>query len=100
MRIPTIARVLDRALATRPAAPAVIARSGALSFAQLDAAADAAAGALWELGVRPGDRVAACLPNDLEIVVSFHGAERIGAVWAGIDEALSAAEQQALADLC
>jgi long-chain acyl-CoA synthetase len=98
--LPTIARVLDRALASRPAAPAVVARSGTLSFAQLDAAADAAAGALWELGVRPGDRVAACLPNDLEIVVSFHGVERIGAVWAGIGETLTAAEQRALADLC
>jgi long-chain acyl-CoA synthetase len=100
MRIPAIARLLDRALASRPAATAVVARSGALSFAQLDAAADAAAGAFWELGVRPGDRVAACLPNDLEIVVAFHGAQRIGAVWAGIGEALTETEQQALADLC
>jgi len=98
--LPTIARLLDRALASRPAAPAVVARGGALTFAELDAAADAAAGAFWELGVRPGDRVAACLPNDLEIVVAFHGAQRIGAVWAGIGEALTAAEQQALAGLC
>jgi long-chain acyl-CoA synthetase len=100
MEIPVISRVLDRALASRPAAPAVVARSGVLTFAELDAAADAAAGALWELGVRPGDRVAACLPNDLEIVAAFHGAQRIGAIWAGIGEALTAAEQQALADLC
>ena len=98
--LPTIARLLDGALASRPAAPAVVARGGALTFAELDAGADAAAGALWELGVRPGDRVAACLPNDLEIVVAFHGAQRIGALWAGIGEALTAAEQRALADLC
>lgn len=98
--LPTIARLLDGALASRPAAPAVVASGGALTFAELDAAADAAAGALWELGVRPGDRVAACLPNDLAIVVAFHGTQRIGAVWAGIGEALTAAEQQALADLC
>ncbi len=65
---------------------------------QLDAAADAAAGALWALGVRPGDRVAACLPNDLDVVVAFHGTQRIGAIWAGIGEALTAVEQQALAD--
>lgn len=98
--LPTIARLLDGALASRPAAPAVVASGGALTFAELDAAADAASGALWELGVRPGDRVAACLPNDLAIVVAFHGTQRIGAVWAGIGEALTAAEQQALADLC
>jgi long-chain acyl-CoA synthetase len=100
MEIPVISRVLDRALASRPDAPAVVARGGALTFAELDAAADAAVGALWELGVRPGDRVAACLPNDLEIVVAFHGAQRIGAIWAGIGEALTAAEQRGLADLC
>lgn len=92
-----IARVLDRHLAERPDAPAVIARGGMLTYAQLDAAANAAAGALWELGVRPGDRVAACLPNDLGIVTAFHGAQRIGAVWAGIGEALAPGEQAALA---
>ncbi len=97
--LPTIARVLAPALASRPDSPAVVARGGTLTYAQLDAAADAAAGALWALGVRPGDRVAACLPNDLEIVVAFHGAQRIGAVWAGIGEALTAVEQQALADV-
>jgi long-chain acyl-CoA synthetase len=98
MQIPAIARILDRPLADRPAATAVAARSGALSFAELDAAAEAAAGALWYLGVRPGDRVAACLPNDLDVVVAFHGAQRIGAVWAGIGEALTEAEQRAQAD--
>ena len=100
MAIPAIARILDPALASRPAAAAVIARSGTLSYAQLDAAADAAAAALWALGVRPGHRVAACLPNDLQIVTAFHGAQRIGAIWAGIGEALTAAEQQELAALC
>lgn len=94
-----IARVLDRHLAERPEAPAVIARGGTLSYARLDAAANAAAGALWELGVRPGDRVAACLPNDLGIVTAFHGAQRIGAVWAGIGEALAPGEQAALAGM-
>jgi long-chain acyl-CoA synthetase len=100
MAIPAIARILDPALASRPAVAAVIARSGTLSYAQLDAAAAAAAAALWALGVRPGHRVAACLPNDLQIVTAFHGAQRIGAIWAGIGEALTAAEQQELAALC
>ena len=99
MQIPVIARILDRPLASDPAAPAVVGRGGTLSVAELDAAADAAAGALWELGVRPGDRVAACLPNDLDVVVAFHGTQRIGAVWAGIGEGLTEAEQQTLADV-
>jgi acyl-CoA synthetase (AMP-forming)/AMP-acid ligase II len=95
----TIAGVLRPALSHRPDAPAVVARSGTLTYADLDRAAAAAAGAMWDLGVRPGDRVAACLPNDLDIVVAFHGAQRIGAIWVGINEAYPAAEQQAIADL-
>ncbi|WP_433526025.1 class I adenylate-forming enzyme family protein [Nocardia pseudovaccinii] len=96
----SIARVLDTALATRPDAPAIEAASGIWSYAELDEQARRAAGALWSLGVRPGDRVAACLPNDLTIVAAFHGAQRIGAMWAGIGEALSESEQQALYELC
>ncbi len=95
-----IAQVLDAALAARPDAPAVVARSGSLSYRQLDAQADAAAAALWSRGVRPGDRVAACLPNDLDIVTAFHGTQRIGAVWIGVGEALTEAEQRALVDDC
>jgi long-chain acyl-CoA synthetase len=95
----TIAGVLDAALAARPRATAVEAASGAWTYAELDEQADRAAGALWALGARPGDRVGACLPNDLDIVAAFHGAQRIGAVWAGIGEALAAAEQRELADI-
>jgi long-chain acyl-CoA synthetase len=99
-RTGTIAHVLDDALAARPDAPAVVARSGTLSFRQLDARSDAAAAALWARGVRPGDRVAACLPNDLDVVAAFHGAQRLGAIWVGIGEALTETEQRALADDC
>lgn len=95
----SIGGVLATAARQRPDSPAILARSGTLTYAGLDAAATAAAGALWEVGVRPGDRVAACLPNDLDVVIAFHGAQRIGAIWAGIGEALTAAEQQALADV-
>ena len=97
--IPTIGRVLAPAVRQRPDSPAIVARSGTLTYAGLDAAASAAAGALWELGVRPGDRVVACLPNDLDVVVAFHGTQRIGGIWAGIGEALTAAEQQSIADV-
>ncbi|MEE2033140.1 class I adenylate-forming enzyme family protein [Rhodococcus chondri] len=96
----TIDKILDVALASRPDSPALEAVSGIWSYAELDEQARRAAGALWSLGVRPGHRVAACLPNDLDIVAAFHGAQRIGAVWAGIGEALSEAEQQNLHDIC
>ncbi|MCK8670520.1 acyl--CoA ligase [Rhodococcus sp. HM1] len=96
----TVNFVLDTALAERPDAPAIDAASGVWTYAELDEQARRAAGALWSLGVRPGDRVAACLPNDLDIVAAFHGAVRIGAIWAGIGEALTEAEQRNLFDLC
>ncbi|WP_280434543.1 class I adenylate-forming enzyme family protein [Nocardia carnea] len=95
----SIAALLEPALTVRPDAPAIEAASGVWSYRELDEHADAAAAALWSFGVRPGDRVAACLPNDLDIVAAFHGAQRIGAIWAGIGEAMAGAEQQYLHDL-
>jgi long-chain acyl-CoA synthetase len=95
-----IAGVFDAALRDRPDAQAVLARSGSLSYAELDAQCDRAAGALWSLGVRPGDRVAATLPNDLDVVLAFHGAMRIGAIWVGIGEALAEPEKQHLLADC
>lgn len=98
--VETIARVLDRALADRPDAPAVIARSGRLSYRELDAAADQAAGALAGLGLRPGDRLAASLPNDLDVVVAFHGAMRLGLIWVGLNTALASPEKKQIVDAC
>ncbi len=97
---PGVPGVLDAALRDRPDAPAVVARSGRLTYAELDAQADAAAAALWELGLRPGARLAATLPNDIDVVIAFHGAMRIGAVWVGIGEALAAPEKHHLIRDC
>jgi long-chain acyl-CoA synthetase len=90
----TIARVLDRALADDPDREALVTRSRRLSYAELDRAADRAARALVELGVGTGDRVAVSLPNDADVVVAFHGAMRLGAVWVGVNQALAAPEKR------
>jgi long-chain acyl-CoA synthetase len=92
----SVARVLDRALRDDPAREALVTRTRRLSYADLDGAADQAAHALRELGVMPGDRVAACLPNDADVVVAFHGAMRAGAVWVGVNRALAPPEKQFL----
>lgn len=96
----TVTRVLDQPLAERPDAVAVVARSGRWTYRELDAAADRAAGALRALGVQPGDRVAACLSNDLDVVAAFHGTMRAGAVWVGINAPLAAAEKAHLLADC
>ena len=49
--------VLDRALADRPDADAVVARSGRLTYRELDALAEHHLHALIAAGVRPGDRL-------------------------------------------
>jgi acyl-CoA synthetase (AMP-forming)/AMP-acid ligase II len=93
--IPTSAAdVLERALATDPRHEALVARDGRFSYAELDAAADHAAAALAALGVGAGDVVGVCLPNTSDVVVTFHAAMRLGAVWLGINRNLAVPEQQ------
>ncbi len=94
----SIARVLDRALAIGPDREALVTRSRRLTYAQLDRLADRAAHALVAMGVQPGDRVAASLPNEAEVVVAFHGAMRLGAVWVGVNRALAPPETAYILD--
>ena len=88
-----IAAVFDSVLATEPDREALVTRIGRWSYRQLDEASAKAAGALADLGVGPGDRVAAILPNEAEIIMAFHGAMRLGAIWVGINQALAPPEQ-------
>ncbi len=53
----------------------------ATSRAELRRQVGALAGFLRERGVRPGDRVAAVLPNRIEAVVGLLAAASVGAVW-------------------
>ncbi len=91
-----VGEVLGRALEEQPDATALVTRTRRLSYAQLDAEAAKAANALLAFGVRPGDRVAASLPNEADVVLAFHGALRIGAIWVGINRALAPAEKRYL----
>jgi len=94
-------RHLLRAGADDQAAVILVAEDGgrtSLSYAELRAQAAAVAGRLRALGVEPGDRVAAYLPNCVEGVIAFVATALVGAVWAqtGLDYAApSAAERMA-----
>lgn len=88
-----IGDVFAPALARDADHEALVTRRGRWSYRQLDDACARAAGALAALGVRPGDRVAASLPNEADIVVAFHGAMRLGAIWVGVNQALAPPEQ-------
>jgi acyl-CoA synthetase (AMP-forming)/AMP-acid ligase II len=89
----TIATMLDPILRERPDAPALVGRHGRYSYRELDAAVSRAAAALHGLGLRAKDRVAACLPNDVDIVIAFLASQRLGLVWVGINRPLAAAEK-------
>jgi long-chain acyl-CoA synthetase len=92
------ARILDEPLAARPDAEAVVARSGRWTYRQLDAEADRLAQALVAAGLRPGDRLAVSLGNDLPLVALFHAAMRVGLVWVGVNRALAPPEKAYLLD--
>src|SRR6476619_6510738 len=94
----TIADVFAPVVAVDPDREALVTRSGRWSYAELDRLASRAAHALVALGVHAGDRVAGGLPNDVDVILAFHGAMRIGAVWVGINRALAPPEKRYLLD--
>lgn len=63
-----------------PRRPFVAFEDRRLTYAQVDAQADALAAALHELGIEAGDRIALTLPNWPEFVVSAFAAAKLGAV--------------------
>ncbi len=91
-----VAGVLAPLLAHAPTRTALVDATRRYSFAELDAAVARAAGALHALGVRAGDRVAACLPNRAEIVIAFLATQRLAALWVGIARPLAAPEKRYL----
>jgi long-chain acyl-CoA synthetase len=92
-RTQCIAQVFDWVLEEDPTRLALIGRSGRLSYAELEAATNRVSAALAKLGIGVGDRVAACLPNDVDIVVAFLGTIRLGAIWVGVNRPLAGAEK-------
>ena len=96
----SVAHVFDRALAEDPDREALVTRSRRLTYAELDRLSDRASQALRAMGIGSGDRVAASLPNEVDVVAAFHGAMRLGAVWVGVNRALAAPEKRYLLEDC
>ena len=90
--------LLEIPLRDSPGHPAVVTRQSTLTYEELNQLADRAAGSLYGFGIRPGDRVAASMRNDLDVVVAFHAAMRLGAVWVGINRALATPEKLFMLD--
>ncbi len=76
---------LERSAARYPDKIALVCDGNRLSYAELDALANRLAGALAEMGVRRGDRVAIQLGNSVECVVGIFGVLKAGAVFVVIN---------------
>ena len=69
-------------------------RGDALTFAELDRAADRLAARLARWGVGRGDRVGLMLPKGIEAVAAIHGILRVGAAYVPADPILARAARR------
>jgi amino acid adenylation domain-containing protein len=81
-----VARV-ERVAREQSDANALTSPEGELSYGQLWSQALALAGHLHELGLRPGDPVALCLPRSIELVVGALGIVAAGGCYVALDPA-------------
>ncbi len=92
----TVAGVLDHNARETPEREALVGRSGRFTYGELDRGVNRAARDLARLGVGRGDRVAACLPNDVDLVIAFLATARLGALWVGVNRPLARPEKEYL----
>lgn len=90
----TVPEVIERALAQWPDREALVGRHGRYTYRALAQQVDAAASGLQALGLRPGDRVAATTANHTDIVIAYFAAQRLGAIWIGVNRTLAAPEKR------
>ena len=93
-----IARALERSRQRDPDHVALRFEGSALSYRELDRAANRAANVLRELGVGRGDRVALFLPNLPAFAIAYLGAQKIGAIAVSLNSLLKRDEVKFILD--
>ena len=83
----TLGSALAARAAERPDKVCLTFEDGPVTYRQLDESTNAVANNLFRLGVRPGDRVAAFMPNSRAVVESWFGVAKLGGVYVGINTA-------------
>lgn len=89
----TIGAILERQLRRDPDRLALVGRSARFTYGELDEQVAKATTVLHALGIRQYDRIAACLPNDVDIVVALLACARLGAIWVGVNRPLAPPEK-------
>ncbi len=89
----TIGALLDRQLRLDPARLALVGRSARYSYGELDQQVARATAVFHAHGIRQYDRIAACLPNDVDIIIALLACARLGAIWVGVNRPLAAPEK-------
>ena len=76
----TISEALARSARNFPRKTALNYMGRRISYKELDEQVNRFAGALVDLGIRPGDKVAVCLPNIPQVIIADLAVFRVGAV--------------------
>ena len=93
----TLLDYLAETAAEHPERAALLFNGAKVTYAQLERLSDALAAGLVALGVRPGDRVAMCLPNCPQFLICEFGIWKAGAVVVALNPTYSERElEQAL----
>lgn len=80
--------LLDEAVAEKPDGPAVRDATGVWTYAEVEAWSHAVDAWLHKRGLGPGDRVVVRLPTNRELVATFFGVSRRGAVFVPLNPAM------------
>jgi amino acid adenylation domain-containing protein len=81
----TVDRLVEAQAERTPDALAVVDAAGAMSYAELDARADALAHRLGARGVAPGALVGLCMERSAELIVAMLGILKAGAAYVPLD---------------
>ena len=93
-----VAGLIERAAAACPDDEALGDTVRSYTFAELSRAVDGAAALMARAGIAPGERVAASLGNECNLVIAFFAAMRLGAVWVGINKILPLDDKRYILD--
>jgi long-chain acyl-CoA synthetase len=87
-----LADLVRRAARSEPQHVAIISGERTVTWAQLDAAVDAAAAGFQSFGLMPGDRIVLMLSNSPDFVSAYFGSLRAGLVAVPVNPSFTAAE--------